>query len=173
MPVRRSFFRDLERLWKKHATADGSPEALEVNERRALAAARALMRGASRADVAATFGVAEDSLRRRGVWRRADEILANGGGPHPLREVGVGRVASSIYPGIVEPSHPYAVGFALVPVAGDPGRAPDITYHDSRTLLPRVWREGDDPPDLAGFRFLPRPRPSRAARDVRPFDECS
>jgi hypothetical protein len=62
---------------------------------------------------------------------------------------------------------PNVVAVEFVPVGG--GASERMRYYDRATLLPRVWRLGDENvPSLAGHRFLPAPRQRRGgARDVR------
>jgi len=160
MRVAISFFADLERLWPR--PQNWSP----LDEPRARVAAKLLMgsTGITRAEIAAEFGVKSDTLRRRGVWARVDEIISDRG-PHPMHPTPDGRGITSWVGEVLDPG-PNVV--AVVMATTDGGSSHTRCY-ERATLLPRVWRLDDgDPPSAAGHRFLPVPRQSRGgSRNVR------
>ncbi|UUY03017.1 hypothetical protein LRS13_20420 [Svornostia abyssi] len=173
IPDRIAFFRDLERLWPEQSTHVGrsakpqSPEGRQVVELRARAAAKGLANGKTRSEIAGFWDLKSDSLRRSGVWDRAEEILREGG-PKPLRPAppNDGGLAATVHDGVLPGPGEHAAGFVLTAVDGTPGdRRP--TFYDVRTLLPRVYALGDDPPSPNGFRILPSPR-RRVARPPTP-----
>jgi hypothetical protein len=160
MQVLISFFSELERLWPR--PQNWSP----LDEPRARVAAKLLMNtNISRAEIAAEFGIRSDTLRRRGVWRRVDEIIANRG-PHPMQPTPDGRGITRV---VGEVGGPGAGVVAVTLSAADGGSPPRTIYYDRDTVLPRVWRlPCEDVPSSAGHRFLPVQRRSRGgARDVR------
>ena len=163
MPVLISYFAELERLWPR--PRNWSP----LDEHRARVAAKLLMNGRiTRAEIAAEFGVKQDTLRRNGVWRRVDEIIANGYTLYPMQPTPDGQGETTVV-GEVDRPGPNTVAVRLVAKGDSDQSAGRTIYYDRRTLLPRVWQPLDeDEPSVAGHRFLPPPPRSRTgARDVR------
>jgi hypothetical protein len=163
MPVAISYFSELERLWPR--PRNWSP----LGEHRARVAAKLLVNASiTRAEIAAEFGVKQDTLRRSGVWRRVDEIIANGLVLHPMHPTPDGRGITTVIGQVAGPG-PHVVAFTMWDEDDSSEAMHRTLYYDRRTLLPRVWKPlFEDEPSIAGHRFLPPPRRSqRASRDVR------
>lgn len=173
IPDRIAFFRDLERLWPEresrleHASKTMSPEGRELAEQRARAAARALANRKPRTEIADTWGVKVDSLRRSGVWARADEIRQDGG-PKPLKPAppNDSALVATVHDGVLPGPGEHAVEFAYL-AANEISSNRRTTFYDVRTFLPRVYSFGEDPPSPNGLRILPTPR-RRVPRPARP-----
>ncbi len=173
VPDRIAFFRDLERLWPEregrlgHSSKTMSPQGRELAELRARAAAKSLANGKSRSEIADTWGVKVDSLRRSGVWSRADEILRDSG-PKPLKPAPPNDrgLVATVHDGVLSGPGEHAVEFAYLAV-GETSSDRPTTFYDVRTLLPRVYSFGEDPPSPNGLRILPSPR-RRVVLPARP-----